>query len=38
MTYYFHPLAERELDKAVRYYEKYRSGLGVEFAESEYPL
>ena len=36
MTYYFHPLAEQELDKAVRYYEECRSGLGLEFAEEVY--
>jgi hypothetical protein len=36
MTYYFHPLAEQELDKAVRYYEECCSGLGLEFAEEIY--
>lgn len=36
MTYYFHPLAEQELDKAVRYYEECCSGLGLEFAEEVY--
>lgn len=36
MTYYFHPLAEQELDKAVRYYEECCTGLGLEFAEEVY--
>lgn len=36
MTYYFHPLAEQELDKAVRYYEDCCPGLGLEFAEEIY--
>lgn len=36
MMYYFHPLAEQELDKAVRYYEECSSGLGLEFAEEVY--
>jgi hypothetical protein len=36
MTYSFHPRAEQELDKAVRYYEECSSGLGLEFAEEVY--
>ena len=36
MTFSFHPRAEQELDKAVRYYEECRSGLGLEFAEEVY--
>jgi hypothetical protein len=36
MTFSFHPCAEQELDKAVGYYEEYRSGLGLEFAEEVY--
>jgi hypothetical protein len=36
MTFSFHPHAEKELDKAVRYYEKCSSGLGLEFAEEVY--
>lgn len=36
MTFSFHPLAEQELDKAVKYYEECRIGLGLEFAEEVY--
>jgi NAD(P)-dependent dehydrogenase (short-subunit alcohol dehydrogenase family) len=36
MTFSFHPRAEQELDKAVRYYEECSSGLGLEFAEEVY--
>lgn len=36
MRFYFHPLADEEFDEAVRYYERCRSGLGVEFAEEVY--
>ena len=36
MTFSFHPRAEQELDKAVRYYEECCSGLGLEFAEEVY--
>jgi len=36
MTFSFHPRAEQELDKAVRYYEDQCSGLGLEFAEEVY--
>lgn len=30
MTFSFHPRAEQELAKAVRYYEECRSGLWIE--------
>ena len=36
MTFSFHPRAEWELDKAVRYYEECSHGLGLEFAEEVY--
>lgn len=36
MRFYFHPLADEEFDEAARYYERCRSGLGVEFAEEVY--
>jgi plasmid stabilization system protein ParE len=32
MQYFFHPLAELELNEAVDFYECERSGLGTEFA------
>jgi hypothetical protein len=33
MRFYFHEDAQRELDKAVEYYEDCRAGLGLEFAQ-----
>ena len=36
MMFGFHSLAEQEFDKAVRYCEECRSGLGLEFAEEVY--
>jgi hypothetical protein len=36
MIFSFHPRAEQELDKAVRYYEECCAGLGLEFAEEVY--
>lgn len=32
MKWFFHPLAEQELDKAVDYYEDCLAGLGLDFA------
>jgi hypothetical protein len=32
VRFYFHPLADKEFDKAVQYYEDCQAGLGVEFA------
>jgi hypothetical protein len=32
MRYFFHPLAEQELNEAVDFYENERIGLGFEFA------
>ncbi len=36
MTYSFHPLAEKELNDAIDYYNKCQDGLGIEFAEEVY--
>ncbi len=36
MKFHFHPQADDEFDKAVRYYENCRLGLGLEFAEEVY--
>jgi len=36
MKFYFHPDAEAEFDRAVEYYEQFRPGLGIEFAEEVY--
>lgn len=36
MKFYFHPQADEELEKTVRYYENCRAGLGIEFAEEVY--
>jgi len=36
MRFLFHPRAEAEFDEAVRYYEDYQPGLGLEFAEEVY--
>jgi hypothetical protein len=36
MTFHFHPDAEAEFGKAVEYYERFRPGLGLEFAEEVY--
>lgn len=36
MRSYFHPLADREFDEAVQYYEVCQVGLGLTFAEEVY--
>lgn len=36
MKFYFHPQADDELEKASRYYDTCRQGLGLEFAEEVY--
>ena len=36
MTFYFHPDAEAEFDRAVESYEQFQPGLGLEFAEEVY--
>jgi plasmid stabilization system protein ParE len=36
MNYSFHPFAEIELNEAIDYYEKHRSGLGEEFSNEVY--
>jgi len=36
MRFYFHEDAQRELDKAVEYYEDCQVGLGLEFAQEVY--
>lgn len=36
MRFYFHPLADKELDEYVQYYEDCQGGLGLEFAEEVY--
>jgi len=36
MRFYFHEYAEAEFDRAVKYYEDCRHGLGIEFAQEVY--
>ena len=36
MTYSFHPLAEKELNDAIAYYNECQDGLGIEFAKEVY--
>lgn len=36
MKYRFHPLAVKEFEEAIDFYEKKNSGLGSEFAEEVY--
>jgi len=36
MRFQFHPAADAEVDRAVEYYERCQSGLGLEFAEEVY--
>lgn len=36
MKYSFHPVAERELNKAIDYYNECQDGLGLEFAKEVY--
>ena len=36
MKFYFHPLADKEFDESVKYYEDCQSGLGMDFAEEVY--
>ena len=36
MRFPFHPEADKEFDESVRYYENFRAGLGLEFAEEIY--
>ncbi len=36
MTFYFHPDAEAEFDRAVAYYEQFQPGLSLEFTEEVY--
>ena len=36
MTYSFHPLAEKELNDAIDYYNECQDGLGIEFAKEVY--
>jgi hypothetical protein len=42
MKYSFHPMAERELNEAIDYYNECQDGLGLEFAReihnSDYPF
>ena len=38
MKYSFHPLAEKEFQEAVEYYNKLRTGLGIQFAEEVYSV
>ncbi len=33
MRFAFHPRADEEFEDAVRYYEEYQPGLGLDFAE-----
>ena len=36
MNYSFHPMAERELNEAIDYYNECQDGLGLEFAKEIY--
>ncbi len=36
MNYSFHPLAQKELNEAIDYYNEYQDGLGIEFAKEVY--
>ena len=36
MNCFFHPLARKELDEAIDYYNECQDGLGVEFAREVY--
>ena len=36
MKFYFHEKAEKEFEKAISYYEKCKSGLGMDFANEVY--
>ena len=36
MKYSFHPVAERELNEAIDYYNECQDGLGLEFAKEVY--
>ena len=36
MKYFFHPSAKIELNKAIDYYEKCKTGLGSEFSKEIY--
>lgn len=36
MKFYFHPKAEAEFDRSVKYYEQCQPRLGLEFAEEVY--
>jgi len=36
MKFYFYPDAQAEFDKAVEYYEQFKPGLGLDFAEEVY--
>ena len=36
MKFYFHPEAEAEFDRSVKYYEQCQPGLLLEFAEEVY--
>ncbi len=36
MNYSFHPLARKELDEAIDYYNECQDGLGIEFAREVY--
>jgi len=37
MNYSFHPMAERELNEAIDYYNECQNGLGLEFAKEYIP-
>lgn len=36
MKYSFHPLARKEFDEAIEYYNKCQNNLGIEFAREVY--
>ncbi len=36
MTYSFHPLARKELNEAIVYYNECQKGLGIQFANEIY--
>jgi hypothetical protein len=36
MNFYFHPIAQSELEQAIAFYEECRDGLGFDFAKEVY--
>ena len=36
MKFFFHPLADKEFEQAVQYYEEHQLGLGLQFSREVY--